>query len=55
MYIVKQITPKHQAKQQKIANLALIEKQNIVPFTCCLVVTDMLLKINTKLNIINLR
>ena len=34
---MKQITPKHQAKQQTIANLALIEKQNIVPFTCCLV------------------
>jgi hypothetical protein len=36
-------------------NLALIEKHNIVPFTCCLVETDLWLKINTKLNIINLR
>jgi hypothetical protein len=52
---VKQIAPKNQAKQQTTANLALIEKQNIVPFACCLVETDLWLKINTKLNIINLR
>jgi hypothetical protein len=29
VYMVKQITPKNQAKQQTTANLALIEKQNI--------------------------